>query len=353
MENTCRLKEAQDILIKHKRPICIIVFCPPKVGSTTLVTSLRMSLGKYANVLHIHDEHMIGVLTGIHDITVNDLINYISLTEESLFIIDVYRTPIERKMSEYFDKLTFHFNNSEENIGKYNIQILIDRFNKLFPYIATSEHYLDKYNLDNPIPFNFETKYTLQKINNIQYLKLRLTDINVWPTILSAVFNARVVIVNDHLTSNKFLGNKYAEFKNKYRLPSNFYDQLVTDKNLLFYFDNIERTNYLDTYERIIDNAAVPFTQAEYKVYLEITLRNQFYTVIEKDHYIDNGCSCNACCVKRKELYNKALKGETITEKIIHETCVLNMNKRITRSKRRNSGSTFKMNLLKGKYMNV
>ena len=111
MNNMCRLKEAQDILIKHKRPICIIVFCPPKVGSTTLVTSLRMSLGKYANVLHIHDEHMIEVLTGIDDITVNDLINYISLTEQSLFIIDVYRTPIERKMSEYFDKLTFHFNN--------------------------------------------------------------------------------------------------------------------------------------------------------------------------------------------------------------------------------------------------
>ena len=349
----CRLKEAQDILIKHKRPICIIVFCPPKVGSTTLVTSLRMSLGKYANVLHIHDEHMIEVLTGIDDITVNDLINYISLTEQSLFIIDVYRTPIERKMSEYFDKLTFHFNNSEENISNYNIQILIDRFNKLFPYIATSEHYLDKYNLDEPVLFNFDTKYTLQKINNVQYLKLRLTDINMWSTILSDVFNSRSVIVNDHLTSNKFLGNKYAEFKNKYRLPSNFYDQLFTDKNLLFYFDAEERTDYLKTYEHVLDKATSPFTHDEYQIYLEITLRNQFYTVIEKDHYIDNGCSCNACCVKRKELYNRALKGEPITEKIIHETCVLNMNKRIMNSKRPKSGSTFKMNMLKGKDMNV
>ena len=104
MQQTSALKEAYDSLIKNKNPLCIIVYCPPKVGSTTLVTSLRMSLGRLANVIHIHDEIMLGVLTGIKNITVNDIIDYIaSLNTQTLYVIDVYRTPVERKISEFFD----------------------------------------------------------------------------------------------------------------------------------------------------------------------------------------------------------------------------------------------------------
>jgi len=41
----------------------IFVYTPPKVGSTTLVTSLRVSLGRSYNTIHIHDETMLSVLT--------------------------------------------------------------------------------------------------------------------------------------------------------------------------------------------------------------------------------------------------------------------------------------------------
>jgi hypothetical protein len=32
----------------------IFIYTPPKVGSTTLVTSLRISLGKSFNIIHIY-----------------------------------------------------------------------------------------------------------------------------------------------------------------------------------------------------------------------------------------------------------------------------------------------------------
>ena len=56
----------------------IFVYTPPKVGSTTLVTSLRISLGKSHNVIHIHDEIMLSVLTGINNVQICDIINFLS-----------------------------------------------------------------------------------------------------------------------------------------------------------------------------------------------------------------------------------------------------------------------------------
>ena len=82
----------------------IFIYTPPKVGSTTLVTSLRVSLGRTYNVIHIHDEVMLNVLTGINNVKINDIINYLSNNGKKVYVIDIYRTPIERKMSEFFEE---------------------------------------------------------------------------------------------------------------------------------------------------------------------------------------------------------------------------------------------------------
>jgi hypothetical protein len=54
----------------------VFIYTPPKVGSTTLVSSLRISLGNSFNIIHIHDDVMLNVLTGINNVTVNEIINY-------------------------------------------------------------------------------------------------------------------------------------------------------------------------------------------------------------------------------------------------------------------------------------
>jgi DNA-binding LytR/AlgR family response regulator len=63
---------------------------------------------------------MLSVLSGIHGVRINDIIHFLSNKGKNVYVIDVYRTPVERKMSEYFEKLSpYHFNNSEDNISKY------------------------------------------------------------------------------------------------------------------------------------------------------------------------------------------------------------------------------------------
>ena len=95
----------------------IFIYSYPKVGSTSLVTSLRVFASHLYNVIHIHDEDMLKKLCNIKNITINDLIIYNKYIGKEVYVIDVYRSPIERKMSTFFEKIdTLHFNNNCNSI---------------------------------------------------------------------------------------------------------------------------------------------------------------------------------------------------------------------------------------------
>jgi hypothetical protein len=301
----------------------IFIYTPPKVGSTTLVTSLRVSLGKSYNTIHIHDETMLSVLTGINNVKINDIIHFLSNKGKNIFVIDVYRTPVERKMSEFFEKISpYHFNNSDENINKYSIKRISDRFNKLFPHIENGDHYHDKYEITKPISFDFENKYTIQIINNVKYIKLRLCDSNLWGSILSNVFKSDIVIIHDYKTDNKAIGKLYNRFKTCYKIPSNYIDLIKNDKFLNFYYNEQERNNYLDMWNSRICSEVTPYTDNEFNFYTILCLENQYINDIDIDHYIDNGCFCKYCSEKRREIYFKAKAGEKNFDKIIHREVI-------------------------------
>ena len=79
---------------------------------------------------------MLSVLTGINGVKINDIIHFLSKNNKKVYVIDVYRPSIERKMSEYFEKMSsYHFNNTYENISNYSMKRLSDRFNKIFLHI--------------------------------------------------------------------------------------------------------------------------------------------------------------------------------------------------------------------------
>jgi len=301
----------------------IFIYTPPKVGSTTLVTSLRVSLGKSYGTIHIHDEIMLSVLTGINGVKINDIINFLSNQGKNIYVIDVYRTPIERKMSEFFEKISpYHFNNSEYNINKYSIKRISNRFNKLFPHIENGDHYFDKYDIIDPIPFDFKKKYTIQTINNIKYVKLRLCDSCQWSKILSNIFQSDIVLIPDYKTEDKGIGELYKKFKNEYRIPINYIELIKNDKYFNFYYNDIERNNYITLWQNKKCEEFVPYTSIEYNFYMNLCLENQYINDLQIDHYIDNGCFCNLCKKKRKEIFFKAKAGEKIFEKIIHNEIV-------------------------------
>jgi hypothetical protein len=297
----------------------IFIYTPPKVGSTTLVTSLRVSLGKSFNTIHIHDEIMLSVLTGIKDVKINDVLNYLSKKGKNVYVIDVYRTPIERKMSEFFEKISpYHFNNTAKNISGYSIKRIIYRFNKIFPHIENGDHYFEEYEIKEPILFDFNKKYTIQEINNIKYIKLRLSDSHLWGSILSNIFQSEVVIINDYKTEDKDIGNLYKKFKNEYKLPSNYFELIKNNKYFNFYLTEQERRNYLNIWSSKLCEEFIPYTEDEYKFYMNLCLENQYINDIQVDHYIDNGCFCKHCKNKRREIFFKAKAGEKVFNKIIH-----------------------------------
>ena len=325
MNKDHRLREIVAQLFNPSKRKYIFIYTPPKVGSTSLVTSLRLSLNPGYNILHIHDDIMLSVLGNISDVTVNELIDYVARHNDVVFVIDVYRSPIERKMSEYFEKLSpYHFNNSEDSINKYNIDRIINRFNKVFRYLGTGDHYIDKYGIKDIPVFDPVKGYTLQKIGNVQYVKLRLLDSDRWSSILSEIMCRDVVVVRDYETSKKSLSDLYKLFKDNYKLPINYYREIEGCKYMNFYYTASERESYLNKYRSNLSPETTGYSQSEYDLYMRICIENQYYIDRQINHYLDNGCDCNGCTSKRRDNYKKVKNGEPMdciihVEKVLHK----------------------------------
>ena len=324
------LKEANDKIFNHnidKTEIgnnLIFIYTQPKVGSTSLVSSLRLAAADKFNIIHLHDETTLKILTGIENLTVNEIINYNASIGKNIYVIDVYRTPIERKMSVFFEEISsFHFNNSEENVNTYDIKKVIKRFNDIFHNLATTDNYMEKYNITIPETFDYNKKYIHQKINGINYIKLRLKDSQYWGTILSKIFEREIIMVNDYETNDKKIADIYRRFKEKYKLPLNYYEDIKTCKFLNYYYSEEERNEYLNLWNTKTCENYVSFTKSEYDLYIKICLENQIYNFIQLEHYIDNGCYCKCCTEERKKIFYRAKKGEKKFKKMVHIDVIL------------------------------
>lgn len=315
-----RLGINDDLTVEKNRKL-IFVYCPPKVGSTTLVSSLRLCASNNLTVLHLHNEIMLKVLYNITDVTINEIINYNKQLGKKVYVIDIYRTPIEHKMSSLFENIdTFHFNTTVNDLKTYDMSKIINRFNNLFPHLAPSDHFKDKYGIVAPEKFDFERKYILVEKDGVSYIKLRLKDSVFWRKILREVLHTDVFLVNDYETDNKAVKEVYANFKNNYKIPSNLLENIKSLPSLSFYLTDEERNAYITEWQnKSINESHTPYTVDEYNLYNKITLENHHMSEIQTDHYMDCGCVCVACERKRKIVLDKIKRGEKTKERIIHE----------------------------------
>jgi hypothetical protein len=317
-----KIKEANDLLnLKHNK--LIFVYSQPKVGSTSLVSSLRIFCNTNCNIIHIHDENMLKVLKGIENVTINELIAYNRNIGKEVYVIDVYRSPIERKMSSFFEKVgSYHFNNIDSEVNNYDVNKVINRFNKIFPYIGNGDHFLDIYPLTNkPEKFDNNNKYLLVEENGIKYIKLRLKDSSKWGHILCKLLQMEIYIVKDYETTKKPIKDLYLKFKEQYKIPINYLNSIKNDKYLNYYYSSSEINEYYELWKCKSSNEFVSLTEMEYKIYEYLTLENCHldYVQVNKEHYIDEGCICKACVIKRNSIKEKIKSNTYKNEKIIHE----------------------------------
>ena len=322
--------------ITEKTKKIIFVYTLPKVGSTALVSTLRMFAIHEYHILHVHDETMLKVLYGIDGVTINDIIKYnATVLQKVVVVIDIYRTPIEMKISTFFEKIdSFHFNNVAEEVNNYKEDRVIQRFNSIFPHIALGDNFLDKLISRALLPcsFDFEKKYLLLCHDSVTYVKLRLHDSTYWPTILSGILGVPIpTILQDYKTENKQIKDLYSRFKSNYRVPHNFVDLINKTETFNYFNSEEERTRYFNERWKVDDTSFTPFTTDEFALYTRISLENNHYDTIDGNHYIDEGCTCEACSRKRRSVAaaielnkdNSLFK----PDKVIHDMAVFEVNK--------------------------
>lgn len=287
----------------------IILYCPEKVGSSTIVSSVRISASDKFMVYHTHENKIADILNittssiNISDILLNNnTINPYTNQPRQIYFIDIFRTPIERKISFFFQKISeIHFNNTELNISKYPIDKIIKRFNDIFPHITENDYFNEFYQCEKIEQFNFDTKYIHLTDSNIHYIKLRLQDSKHWSNILSEILKTKIYVVNNYDTVNKDIGELYNKFKNTYELPYNFYELIKNDNLLNIYLTPSEKDDYLIKWFNKICSTHTPFTLDEFRIYKIISDENKFYCAnTSNKHYSDDGCLCQKCSNQRK-----------------------------------------------------
>ncbi len=306
----------------------VLIYSPPKVGSTTLVSSIRISASDKFYVMHAHEDVIFkATIAENRDIKFKQILNnntYFSTKFQrprKIYVIDIYRNPIERKISEFFQKISIeHFNNSLENIAKYDIDRVTKRFNDIFPYISNEDFYFSRFNIKKEYEkFDFENGYLLYEKDNIMYIKLRLNDSYRWGYILSKLLDTEITIIPDYRTTDKEIGDLYNNFKKKYLLPYNFYKLMCDDKSLKFYLTELDRENYLKSWFGKLTGLYHPMTNKEYKFYKKISKENEFYEEDTNLHYRDIGCVCYYCSQYRSLYLMNFKKGITNDKPIVHQ----------------------------------
>ena len=124
LQNNEKYKLLVDInekLYINKNPCnkLVFIYSAPKVGSTSIVSSLRIFGTDKISVIHIHDEEMLRILGRVTGVTINEIILFNKHLGREVYVIDVYRSPVERKISAFFEKIgAYHFNNKDEIVNK-------------------------------------------------------------------------------------------------------------------------------------------------------------------------------------------------------------------------------------------
>jgi len=314
------LRIKDDLSIEKNRNL-IFIYCPQKVGSTTLVSSLRVSAASKMTILHVHNEGMLQTLYKLApNVTILEIIRYNKSLGKNVYVIDVYRTPIEHKISLFFERVdTFHFNIAPLALIKMPMATIINRFLRLYPHIVDGDYFKETYKIPYPKQFDFNSKFMLVDNGDVKFIKLRLSDSASWATILTNLLGFHVTLFTDYETANKPVKDAFVAFKKAFLVPSPILDSLAHSKELMYYMSGPEIAEYITTWRIKSTATYVPaYTKDEFKLYQQIAQENKHFSEFQTQHYSDEGCICRDCSGKRANVLNELIKGNKSPGKIEH-----------------------------------
>lgn len=219
-----------------------IILCGGKCGSSTLYNSfIQMGF----NALHLHGQSTFDlVYSNVQkESGIKDLKKFILSQKKKCYIIDVYRDPIERAMSSFFQ-------NFKESFPDY------EKIDNLFfmKYITHLERY---HPLDDMFPelvqnIDFENKYIRVDKDNLTFVKLKFDDINSWGEILSEITGMNVKMIPDNLSENKDYIELYKQFKKDFIISESDFYSITHNYEFMKYKNGKERQEYFNKWRNKI-----------------------------------------------------------------------------------------------------
>jgi len=220
----------------------VFIYCGGKCGSSTLertfTTNGFVTLRCHTNLEFKKTKHT--------NINIHAVIDGCK-KRRKVYVIDVYRTPIERKISSFFENLNTHV----PNYTSLSIEQLTTIFNNKF--LDTIEEYhpfdevMQNMGFKKNERYDFNKKYIKIVYDNIIFIKLRFTDIAIWGNILTEIFGKKIIIHPDNLSNKKSTYNLYNNFKNNYKVPKEYLESLKDkDINFKIYNKPEEQDKYIN-----------------------------------------------------------------------------------------------------------
>ena len=229
--------------------IQVFVYCGGKCGSTTLTKTMK----QYFSTIHVHNNEDFPIEYKLNNkYSIFDVIDYNKNNYDNIYIIYSYRTPIERKISSFFNNIsTLHL----PNYKKCKLRDIIYFFNnkklKVLEEYHSINEIMEYYNVPLFEEFDFKHGYNIVKKDNINFIKLRFNDINKWDKILSEIFKRNISIVSDNISDNKEYSKIYTAFKKYYFIPREYFNtNLPNDINFKIYNTEEEQQEYYKKWEQ-------------------------------------------------------------------------------------------------------
>lgn len=225
----------------------VFVYCGGKCGSMTLRNTF---INNNYQTIHLHlNADYLAVYKTSYDIF--DLINVSAKKYDTIYLIDSYRTPIERKISSFFQNIHLHI----PNYNDLTLTQIITDFNTNLLYIVEEylslNEVLNHYQVPLFTVFDFEKGYNLIKKENKVFIKILFKDIDKWDTILSSIFQKPITIYPDNLTENKPLNFLYKNFLKEYKVPNAYLEHMkINDTEFKIYNTKKEQKAYLEKWKK-------------------------------------------------------------------------------------------------------
>jgi len=228
----------------------VILYQMGKVGSS----SLKATLEHYEfKSLHIHRYYFRNnerptnlkrlIVKARHNTKLNSL-----LKSKKVKVITLYRDPLPRNISSFFQNLDVYFTKKE--MKNLNYEKLKQKFNTSFRFHNTPNNWFDielKRKLDIDVfefPFDKEKGYSIIKKGNIELLVCTTSKINTLEKEFAQFLELdEFKLINKNVGNNKWYRDLYKEFKDKYKPSEEILSKLYESKTINhFYLASIIKT---------------------------------------------------------------------------------------------------------------